>query len=169
MIQYEFAQRLVAKPDSELYCRLTVNTSLLANVWHLIKVGKGNFRPPPQVDSSVVRIEPRNPPYDIDYVEWDGMTRICFMRKNKTLGALFRNDHVVEMLHTNYCAFQRLKASTSTGGASPDLPTVEETKERIAKLLQDNEFDQKRASKLDLDDFMQLLALFNEAGFHFSS
>ena len=168
MIQYEFAQRLVAKPDSELYCRLTVNTSLLANVWHLIKVGKGNFRPPPQVDSSVVRIEPRNPPYDVDYIEWDGLTRICFMRKNKTLGALFRNDHVVEMLHTNYCALQKLKASDSSP-SSLTLPTIEETKETIVKLLQDSGFEQKRASKLDLDQFMQLLILFNEAGFHFSS
>lgn len=48
-----------------------------------MKVGKNNFKPPPKVDSSVVRIEPKNPPPPINYVEWDGLLRICFIRKNK--------------------------------------------------------------------------------------
>lgn len=56
MFQKEFAQRLIAKPGSELYCRLSVNVQLLAKVDHLIKVGKNNFKPPPKVESSIVRI-----------------------------------------------------------------------------------------------------------------
>ncbi len=48
MFQREFAQRLVAKPGDALYCRLSVNTQLLARVEHLMKVGKNNFRPPPK-------------------------------------------------------------------------------------------------------------------------
>lgn len=54
------------------------------------QVGKNNFRPPPKVDSSVVRIEPRHPPPPINFMEWDGLVRLCFGRKNKTLGAIFR-------------------------------------------------------------------------------
>ena len=73
----------MAKPGSELYCRLSVNVQLLAKVDHLMKVSKNNFRPPPKVESSVVRIEPKNPPPPINYIEWDGLLRICFMRKNK--------------------------------------------------------------------------------------
>ena len=38
MFQREFAQRLVATPGDKLYCRLSVNTQLLARVDHLIKV-----------------------------------------------------------------------------------------------------------------------------------
>jgi 16S rRNA A1518/A1519 N6-dimethyltransferase RsmA/KsgA/DIM1 with predicted DNA glycosylase/AP lyase activity len=38
MFQREFAQRLVAKPGERLYCRLSVNTQLLARVDHLMKV-----------------------------------------------------------------------------------------------------------------------------------
>ena len=53
-------------------------------------MGKNNFRPPPKVDSSVVRIEPRNPPPPINFLEWDGIVRLAFGRKNKTLGAIFR-------------------------------------------------------------------------------
>lgn len=49
MFQLEFAQRLTAKPGDEMYCRLSVNTQLLAKVENLLKVGKANFRPPPKV------------------------------------------------------------------------------------------------------------------------
>lgn len=80
MYQHEFAMRLVAKHGDPLYCRLAVNTQLLARVHHLLKVGKNNFRPPPKVDSSVVRIEPRNPPPPINFLEWDGLVRLCFGR-----------------------------------------------------------------------------------------
>jgi hypothetical protein len=39
MFQKEFAQRLVAQPGDPLFCRLSVNTQLLARVFHLLKVG----------------------------------------------------------------------------------------------------------------------------------
>ena len=54
------------------------------------QVGKNNFRPPPKVESSVVRIEPRQPPPPINFPEWDGLLRICFSRKNKTIAAEFK-------------------------------------------------------------------------------
>ncbi|KAJ1406748.1 S-adenosyl-L-methionine-dependent methyltransferase [Sesbania bispinosa] len=41
-------------------------------VFHLLKVGRNNFRPPPKVDSSVVRIEPRKPRIELKQKEWDG-------------------------------------------------------------------------------------------------
>ncbi|XP_029432263.1 probable dimethyladenosine transferase isoform X1 [Rhinatrema bivittatum] len=91
MFQREFALRLVAKPGDKLYCRLSINTQLLARVDHLMKVGKNNFRPPPKVESSVVRIEPKNPPPPINFQEWDGLVRIAFVRKNKTLSAAFKS------------------------------------------------------------------------------
>lgn len=37
MFQHEFAMRLVAKPGDALFCRLAVNTQLLARVSHLLK------------------------------------------------------------------------------------------------------------------------------------
>ncbi len=38
MFQREFAERLIAKPGDKLYCRLSVNTQLLAKVDHVLKV-----------------------------------------------------------------------------------------------------------------------------------
>ena len=60
--------------------RLSVNTQLLAKVDTLMKVGKANFRPPPKVDSQVVRIELKNPPPPINFIEWDGLVRMLFNR-----------------------------------------------------------------------------------------
>lgn len=68
MFQREFAMRLVAKPNDPLYCRLSVNTQLLSKVEHVMKVSKNNFRPPPKVESSVVRIRPLQPPPPINFV-----------------------------------------------------------------------------------------------------
>lgn len=105
MFQLEFAQRLVAKPGDKLYCRLSINTQLLSRVDMLMKVGKNNFKPPPKVESAVVRIEPRNPAPQINFTEWDGLTRIAFTRKNKTMAALFKHQSVSAMLHNNYIQY----------------------------------------------------------------
>lgn len=111
MFQREFAMRLVAKPGDSLYCRLSVNTQLLARVSHLLKVGRNNFRPPPKVDSSVVRIEPRKPLPPVSFKEWDGLVRLCFNRKNRTLGSIFRQKSVLSLLEKNYKTLQALQLS----------------------------------------------------------
>jgi len=93
MFQREFALRLTAKPGEKLYCRLSLNTQLLARVDHLMKVGKNNFRPPPKVESSVVRIEPKNPPPPINYkVIIDYSFRFFF--EYKALFSYLRNGTV---------------------------------------------------------------------------
>lgn len=95
--------RLFAKPGDKLYSRLSVNVQFWAKVSHIMKVGKNNFNPPPQVESNVVRIEPKHPRPQIAYEEWDGLLRICFVRKNKTLRASFLGTTaVVDMLAGNY-------------------------------------------------------------------
>jgi 18S rRNA (adenine1779-N6/adenine1780-N6)-dimethyltransferase len=103
MFQREFALRLVARPGDALYCRLSVNAQMWAKVDHIMKVGRNNFNPPPQVESSVVRITPKVPRPQIDADEWDGLLRICFGRKNKTLRASFFGQRdLVDLLEGNY-------------------------------------------------------------------
>lgn len=105
MFQREFALRLVARPGSDLYCRLSVNTQLLSRIVHIMKVSKNSFRPPPQVDSSVVRVEPFTPAPPVNFKEWDGLVRILFLRKNKTVAANFKTTSVLDMLDRNRQAY----------------------------------------------------------------
>jgi len=160
MFQREFAQRLVAQPGDKLYCRLSINTQLLARVDHIMKVGKNNFRPPPKVESSVVRIEPRNPPPPINFKEWDGLTRICFVRKNKTLNAGFHQTGVLLLMEKNYKVHMSVKGQ--------EVPKDFNIKQHVDKVLEEVGFGEKRARTMDIDDFMKLLHAFNSADLHFA-
>lgn len=103
MFQREFAMRLFAQPGTKLYSRLSVNAQMWAKISHVMKVGKNNFNPPPQVESDVVKIVPKVPRPQISYDEWDGLLRICFVRKNRTLRSGFLGTtSVMEMLESNY-------------------------------------------------------------------
>ena len=45
----------------------------------------------------------------------------------------------------------------------------EEFKQLVEGLLHEHEFGSLRSAKLSLDDFLRLLAAFNEKGIHFAS
>ena len=136
MFQREFAQRLVAKPGSNMYCRLSVNVQLLARVDHLIKVSKNSFKPPPKVESSVIRLEPKYPPPPINFVEWDGLVRLCFLRKNKTLSAIFRLKNVLKLMHENFKAYNSHKQQQPAGTTSADLTSFMQSDEQaLAQMM----------------------------------
>nr|CAD7585588.1 unnamed protein product [Timema genevievae] len=160
MFQREFAQRLVAKPGDKMYCRLSINTQLLARVDLLMKVGKNNFRPPPKVESSVVRIEPRNPPPPVNFKEWDGLTRIAFNRKNKTLGAAFKQTLVLDVLKRNHSIFCSIMDIS--------VPEDFDIKKTVEVVLKKGNWETRRARTMDIDDFLTLLCDFNEQKIHFS-
>lgn len=109
MFQREFAMRLVARPGDNLWNRLSANVQLYAKVDHIMKVSRNNFRPPPQVESSVVRIAPLDPPPPVAFAEFDGLNRIIFTRKNKVVRSNFQAKGVLQMLESNHkalCAAQ---------------------------------------------------------------
>ena len=51
-------------------------------------------------------MEPKNPPPQIDYLEWDGLLRVCFIRKNKQLGALFKQKKILSLICANAKTYQ---------------------------------------------------------------
>lgn len=126
-----------------------------------MKVGKNNFRPPPQVESSVVRIEIKQPPPPVDFDEFDGLLRILFVRKNKTLAGNFKTKSVMEMLERNY------KTLCSIRGA--DVPMDFDISAVISNVLQDTGLATSRASKMGEEDFLRLLDAFVDAGIRFTS
>lgn len=165
MFQEEFALRLTARPGESLYCRLSVNVQLLAKVDQLLKVGRNNFRPPPKVESRVVRIEPRNPPPPVNFVEWDGMIRLLFNRKNKTLRSVLITKPTIKMLEENRRTHMSLRGMSDAQDVNTNDKSIEAILEEVCSK---EEWIGKRASKLDLDDFLSLLADFNSRGIHFA-
>lgn len=63
ILQKEFAERLAASVGTKDYGRLTVNVYYRAEVELLDIVPRTMFYPPPDVDSMMVRLKPRAPPF----------------------------------------------------------------------------------------------------------
>ena len=131
MFQREFARRLTARPGDALYCRLSVNAQFWAKITHIMKVGKNNFKPPPQVESSVVRIEPKmgKERPEVSWDEWDGMLRICFVRKNRTMRARWLGTkEVLAMIERNYriwCAMNDVAIDDTIVGDEDEMDVTE--------------------------------------------
>jgi len=62
LVQKEVAERLTARPGSRDYGYLTVQTQLASVPELLFSVPASAFRPPPKVDSAVVRLTPQSDP-----------------------------------------------------------------------------------------------------------
>jgi 16S rRNA (adenine1518-N6/adenine1519-N6)-dimethyltransferase len=86
LVQKEVALRLAAGPGSRDYGYLSVATQLFATVKLLFDVKPGAFQPPPKVDSSVVRLEPRaEVPAPAEIEELLRFVGLCFHQKRKTI------------------------------------------------------------------------------------
>lgn len=62
LVQREVADRLVAPPGSREYGALSVNVQAVAVPERIADVPAGAFRPPPKVESTIVRVVPRAEP-----------------------------------------------------------------------------------------------------------
>ena len=87
MLQKEVVDRMAAAPGSKVYGRLSVMLQAYCAVTALFKVPPGAFRPPPKVDSAVVRLVPR-PPTQIGIADprrFAEVVRAAFGQRRKTL------------------------------------------------------------------------------------
>lgn len=86
MLQKEVVDRMVAKPGSRAYGRLSVAIAARAEASLLFDVAPGCFTPPPRVMSSVVRLQPRTPEFTIlDQRLFDRVITTAFNQRRKTL------------------------------------------------------------------------------------
>jgi 16S rRNA (adenine1518-N6/adenine1519-N6)-dimethyltransferase len=88
LIQAEVAERLTAEPGSRDFGYLSVLTQANAHAELLIRVPREAFRPPPKVESAVVRLTPRDAAADFGITDLAGFLKfaqICFRQKRKTL------------------------------------------------------------------------------------
>lgn len=87
MLQKEVVDRMAAAPGSKVYGRLSVMLQAYCTVTSLFKVPPGAFRPPPKVDSAVVRLVPR-PPEQVGINNprrFADVVRAAFGQRRKTL------------------------------------------------------------------------------------
>ncbi len=93
MYQKEFAERLVASDGGKEYSRLSVNAFYRANCEILETVPRTLFYPEPKVDASIVRIEPRHPPFEvIDEGHFFKVVKALFTHRRKQI----RNSLMLE-------------------------------------------------------------------------
>jgi 16S rRNA (adenine1518-N6/adenine1519-N6)-dimethyltransferase len=88
MLQKEVVDRMAAAPGSKVYGRLSVMLQLACRVEPLLLVAPGAFRPPPKVDSSVVRLTPLAPSQRPDSAYTQAIAtivRAAFGQRRKTL------------------------------------------------------------------------------------
>jgi 16S rRNA (adenine1518-N6/adenine1519-N6)-dimethyltransferase len=81
MLQLEVVERMVAAPATAEYGRLSVALQARFGMEKLFNVAKGAFRPPPRVESAVVRLVPREHILEID----DDLLRRAFSSRRKQL------------------------------------------------------------------------------------
>ena len=62
LVQREVAERMAASASDEDYGALSVNIAVVANVEQVLRVPARAFKPPPKVESAVVRLTPRAEP-----------------------------------------------------------------------------------------------------------
>ncbi|KAF1713447.1 16S rRNA (adenine(1518)-N(6)/adenine(1519)-N(6))-dimethyltransferase [Pseudoxanthomonas sangjuensis] len=87
MLQKEVVDRMAAEPGSKVYGRLSVMLQAHCRVVPLLTVPPGAFRPPPKVDSAVVRLLPK-PASEIgvrDPKRFEEVVRAAFGQRRKTL------------------------------------------------------------------------------------
>jgi 16S rRNA (adenine1518-N6/adenine1519-N6)-dimethyltransferase len=93
MMQREVAQRIAALPGSSDYGPLSAVTQLHATVTELFTLPPNAFNPPPDVYSTVLRLDftPRFAELAVDFDGFNRFLRASFAQKRKTLSNNLRN------------------------------------------------------------------------------
>jgi len=119
ILQKEFAERLAAAVGSKDYGRLTVTVYYRAEVELLDYVPRTMFYPPPDVDSMMIRLKPRDPPFHVeDETIFFELVRTLFTQRNKKVrnGLIpFLRKHeitgkeAVELADSMVCSSKRVR------------------------------------------------------------
>jgi 16S rRNA (adenine1518-N6/adenine1519-N6)-dimethyltransferase len=92
LVQREVADRIVAAPGSRTYGALSVNVQAVARAELIGRVPAGAFRPPPAVESAIVRLTPRPDPVVAQSREsaLRGLVQECFGLRRKQMRRVLR-------------------------------------------------------------------------------
>jgi len=91
MVQKEFADRMAAEAGSDDYSRLSVSTYYRARCKLLDHVPRSKFWPQPEVDSTVVSLEPRPPPFEVFNERFFlHLVNLLFQHRRKKIGTILK-------------------------------------------------------------------------------
>ena len=91
MFQKEVAERIVAKPGSKNYGRLSILTNWLTESSKLFDVPSEAFIPRPKVKSSVIQLKPLSKPlYEVSFEALEKITHLAFSQRRKMLKSSLR-------------------------------------------------------------------------------
>lgn len=90
MLQRELVDRILAKPKTKTYGRLTVSINTFFEIKKVIKVSKECFYPKPKVDSSFIVLKKKD--INIDKERYLSFIKECFANKRKTLLNSLKNS-----------------------------------------------------------------------------
>jgi len=130
MLQREVAERLAAPPGGKVYGALSVLTQAVCDVELALRVPPGAFRPPPKVESAVVRLTPRS-----------------HARVPPELEARFR-----EVVRAAFASRRKTLANALTGGLGLSLGVAREAATRSGV------DPGRRAETLTIEEFVELTA-----------
>ena len=85
MVQKEVAERITADISTKNYGRLSIMVNLNNNVKKLLNVKPSSFIPRPKVDSTVIKISPKNNYIDIDNEVFEKIVKVCFSQRRKKI------------------------------------------------------------------------------------
>ena len=91
MFQREVAERIVARPGSEHYGRLSVAAQWRAQPRIAMQVHRSSFVPPPKVASAVVHVVPGEQPEGVDPAVLERLTAAAFGQRRKMLRSSLKN------------------------------------------------------------------------------
>ena len=102
MVQREVADRFLAKSHSKEYGYITVVLNYYFDISKVTDVSKYAFKPVPKVESTVLRLIPKDNREDIDFDKYKEFLKNCFSQKRKTLKNNLKGynwELVSEILH----------------------------------------------------------------------
>ena len=85
MLQKEVIDRMVAKPSTSDYGRLSVMLQWRYAMENVLFVPPASFDPPPRVDSAIVRMVPHVAPAAVDVKLFSELVRVAFSQRRKLL------------------------------------------------------------------------------------
>ena len=85
MFQKEVAERIVARPGSDAYGRLSILAQWRSEARIAMQVNRSAFVPPPKVTSAVVHITPGTSPAGVDPMRLERITEAAFGQRRKML------------------------------------------------------------------------------------